>query len=94
MITLTSAKEHLRVDHADEDMGITALIAAAEAHLIEIGVTIPVAPAIRPASLDHAVLLLVGHWYANREAVITGTIASTVPMAFDALVAPHRGCVI
>lgn len=94
MIDLARAKLHLRVDHVDEDSAIAGLIASAEAHLLEIGVAIPPAPAIRPASLDHAVLLLVGHWYGNREAVALGTIATALPLAFDALVAPHRGCVI
>ncbi|MFP5432845.1 MAG: head-tail connector protein [Alphaproteobacteria bacterium] len=37
-----------------------------------------------------AILLLVGHWYANREAVVTGTIATQLPMAVDALLAPLR----
>lgn len=32
-----------------------------------------------------AVYLLVAHWYANREAVVTGTIATTVPLGFERL---------
>lgn len=44
-----------------------------------------------PDALDAvkmAIKLLVGHWYANREAVVTGTIATTLPLAFDALIRP------
>lgn len=43
-----------------------------------------------PAPLRHAVQLLVGHWYANRESVIVGTIASETPMAVESLCAPYR----
>ncbi|CAB4177361.1 Phage conserved hypothetical protein [uncultured Caudovirales phage] len=32
-----------------------------------------------------ALMLLVAHWYENREAVVTGTIATTLPLAYDDL---------
>lgn len=35
-----------------------------------------------------AVKLLVGHWYEHREAVVTGTIATTLPLAVQRLIAP------
>lgn len=37
-----------------------------------------------------AMLLLVGHWFANREAVNVGNITSQLPLGFDALVSPYR----
>lgn len=37
-----------------------------------------------------AMLLLIGHWYANRESVVIGTITAEVPMAVDALICPYR----
>lgn len=37
-----------------------------------------------------AILLLVGHWFENREAVLTGTISSQVGHALDALLAQLR----
>lgn len=43
-----------------------------------------------PATLRHAALLLIGHWYENREAVNIGNIVQNVPLAYDALIAPHR----
>ncbi len=43
-----------------------------------------------PASLRHAILLSVGHWYENREAVIVGAAVAPLPLAFDALIAPFR----
>lgn len=38
-----------------------------------------------PSSIIAAIKLLVGHWYQNRQAVVTGTIASDVPMAVESL---------
>jgi uncharacterized phiE125 gp8 family phage protein len=38
-----------------------------------------------PEVIKHAMRLLVGHWYENREAVVTGTISSDVGMTVDAL---------
>lgn len=43
-----------------------------------------------PSAIKVAVLLLVGHWYANRETVVTGTIATELPLAVAALIAPYR----
>lgn len=43
-----------------------------------------------PAGIVHAVKLMVGHWYVNREAVNVGNIVNAFPWAVDALLAPHR----
>lgn len=43
-----------------------------------------------PQPLKIAALMLVAHWYQNREAVVTGTIATQVPMAVDTLITPYR----
>lgn len=48
------------------------------------------APGEMPRGLETAVLLLTAHYYANRESVVTGTIATEVPMGVRALVQPHR----
>lgn len=37
-----------------------------------------------------AMLLLIGHWYANREAVNIGNITSPVPFAVGSLLQPYR----
>ena len=44
-----------------------------------------------PASIKHAILMLVAHWYENREAVGK---AEALPMAFHALIAPYRPQVV
>lgn len=38
-----------------------------------------------PAEAKHCILLLIGHWYANREGVLTGTISKPVEFAIEAL---------
>jgi len=38
-----------------------------------------------PHNLRAAMLLLIEHWFVNRSAVVTGTIATTIPLAVDAL---------
>lgn len=43
-----------------------------------------------PQAIKQAMLLLIGHWFENREAVVTGTISTGVQMTVDALLAPHR----
>lgn len=47
-----------------------------------------------PQPLKHAIKLVVGHWFANREAVSLsdrGAVANTpLPLAVDALLAPYR----
>lgn len=37
-----------------------------------------------------AMLLVIGHWYANRESVVVGTITSELPMAVNAIIAPYQ----
>lgn len=47
-------------------------------------------PADVPPSIRAAMKLMLGHLYANREAVITGTIASALPLAVESLLATYR----
>ena len=37
-----------------------------------------------------AMLLLIGHWYANRESVVIGETVAQVPLAVEALLQPYR----
>lgn len=43
-----------------------------------------------PQAIKQAMLLLIGHWYENREAVNIGNIPTEIPMAMNALIAPYR----
>lgn len=92
MLDLATVKMHLRVDGDEEDALIGGYVEAAKAHveqhcdrkLVEGD---PVEPEQMGLTRDveQAVLLLVGHWYANREAVAVGTIATAMPLAVERL---------
>jgi len=43
-----------------------------------------------PMAIRQAMLMLIGHWYENREATISGVTSMPVPFAVEALLAPFR----
>lgn len=89
MIELSLVKMHLRVDHDDEDALIQGYLDAAivhvEQHCDRVLVETPLLPEEMGLTKDvqQAVLLLVGHWYANREGVASGL--TEVPLAVGRL---------
>lgn len=88
-IDLALAKAQARVTHDAEDALITSYIAAAQAWVERyIGMTL--AEADDAPELDQAMLLLVGHWYQNREAAVVGTISGDLAMAVKELAGPLR----
>ncbi|MDD1977125.1 head-tail connector protein [Pseudomonas tussilaginis] len=92
MLDLARVKLHLRLDGDEEDSIITGYVEAAKAHvamhcdrvLVETDPAGPEEMGLTP-DVEQAILLLVGHWYANREAVVIGTISSAVPLAVERL---------
>ena len=42
-----------------------------------------------PADVRAAALLIIGHLYEHREAVVIGTIATDLPMGVELLLAPY-----
>lgn len=101
MIDLAIVKAHLRVDGDEEDdliQGYTdAALSAFELWtnrtLIDEGAALPdpVGNALKiTKAIRQGALLLIGHWYASREAVVIGTITAELPMATNALWKPHR----
>lgn len=92
MIELSRVKLHLRVDHDEEDVLIQGYLDAAQVHveqhcdrtLVEANPTGP-EQMLLTKDVEHAILLLVGHWYANREAVVVGNSPTAVPLAVDRL---------
>lgn len=89
MLTLAETKLHLRVDHADEDTLITALIAAATTatgnYLDDPDLTLD---NTAPAPIKAAALLLVGTLYEQRES--QGDRPYTQNPTFEALLNPYR----
>lgn len=94
MLTLDEAKAHLRVDGNDEDTYIDGLVAVASEYVQ--GMVIPAAaegeePVVPPVNetQKHAVRLLVGLWYANREAASEKALKN-VPLAVNELLRFNR----
>lgn len=96
MLDLETVKKHVRSDEfADDDEYLQTLTEAAEEHIANVtnrsineltemssdGVSLP-----KP--IQQAVLLLVGHWYNQREAV-AGTQMTEAPHTLQALVKPY-----
>jgi hypothetical protein len=46
--------------------------------------------ATTPPEIDQTMLLLIGHWYRNREAVVVGSITKEIEYAIEALAGPFR----
>ncbi len=43
-----------------------------------------------PMMLRHAMLLLIGNWYEERQIAVVGKLISTIPWAIEALIANYR----
>ena len=92
MLDLDRVKMHLRVDGVEEDAVIEGYVEAAKAHVAMHcdRVLVDAVPATADEmgltpDVEQAILLLVGHWYANREAVVVGAAPAVVPLAVDRL---------
>ncbi len=88
-------KKHLNVDESflDDDEYIKALCLAAET-AVENHIARPLSEIVDergklPAAVKHAILLLVGHLYANRESVSFAS-ASVIPLAYEYLLQPYK----
>lgn len=101
MLDLPVVKANLRVDHDDEDALIQGYMDAAlsafetwtNRALIdpEEPLPDPVGNAMHMTkAINQGALLLIGHWYNSREAVVIGAIVAELPMATNALWSPHR----
>lgn len=85
MIDLPRVKLHLRVDGDEEDALIGGYIDAAKSHVAmhcdrELVEGEPVEPDQMglTADVEQAILLLVGHWYDNREDAAVGATPTAV----------------
>lgn len=99
IVTLAEAKLHCRIDQADEDTLVQIYLDAAETSAAQfLGRAIyadanaqgtDTAGIVMNAAIKSAVLLMVGHYYANREAVATVNTAEA-PLAVKWLLTPYR----
>lgn len=106
VISLAIARHHLRdPDDADEYLELVIEAAEGQAmdylnrrfyanqQALDEAVTAGDAgdsPMVSNKQIQAACLLILGHLYANREDVVTGTIATELPKGSVALLTPHR----
>lgn len=62
----------------------------AEPESVTITATVGYADAELPGDVRAALLLIIGHLYANRESVVMGTISSELPMGVSMLLDPYK----
>lgn len=99
-LTIEELKKHLNVDHSEDDAYIKELIEVAEDSVSEY-LQAPLSEfceshadgkcpheVLKP-SIRHAIRLLVGTWYANRESVTFGN-AQSLPHSVSYLLTPLR----
>jgi hypothetical protein len=55
---------------------------------------LPLVDGLLPAGLRQAMLLILGHFYANRESIIIGVGATEIPMGFKYLITPYKNYTI
>ncbi|WP_340668852.1 head-tail connector protein [Bradyrhizobium ottawaense] len=85
-VDLADVKAHLRVSFDSEDTYIQSLIDAAESYVDSLGVALDATP---PDAVLHAIKLMVGHWYQNREAATTEP-PKAIAFGVGTLLAPFR----
>ena len=97
ILTLAEVKTHLRVgSDATEDALITTYITAAREYVegyqnrVYLSSDEEVEAETMTGIEKAACLLLIGHWYENRQAVVLGTPPSEVPFAVKALLDIRR----
>lgn len=92
VVSLETAKSHLNITSDADDALISRLISAA-GDWLERQLGYKVAdryPDGVPAALDQAMLMVAGHWYANREATLVGVTAQEVPLGVTDLINGYR----
>jgi len=53
-------------------------------------ITMTVGYASVPAAIKQAILMIIGHWFTNRETVAIGQTVADIPFGASALLAPYR----
>lgn len=93
-LDLSTIKQHLIIDHNDDDRYLCDLETVAEdavrrdLNLYSLK-DIEDCTGMLPASVLHAMLLLIGSMYSNRESVTYGT-PHEVPLAYSYLISLYR----
>jgi hypothetical protein len=93
-LTVDVLKAHLNITGNDDNAVLTRLLAAATKHVERIlGYALndeEKLPGGAPADLEQAVLMVAGHWYENREAVLVGVAAQEIPFGAAQIIGEYR----
>jgi len=103
MIDIDLVKLHLRLEADDEteevylqhliDSAVDAFCTFSNRTLTASNATLPdpVGNTLKiTKTIEQGALLLIGHWYENRESVTVGVSGSELPMSTNRLWAPYR----
>lgn len=94
-ITLEEIKKHLQIDtgYTEEDDYLLMLGDVSEQavsqHINRDLSTFTKYNGKVPAPIKHAILLMTGHLYNNREINIIGSIVTKIPLSFEYLLSPY-----
>ena len=92
-LDLPFVKEYLKVDFDDEDTLISTIIVAAQSYIqTMIGYKVSVEWPDRddiPDELTIAALMLIAHWFDQRQFQTPGTLGIEISYAITAIVAAH-----
>lgn len=97
-VDLATAKQHLNLTTTDDDAFVTRLISVAQSWLEnQLGYTLadrfttgsPATLNVPPA-LDHAILMMIADFYANREATVVGVSAAPLPLGVSEIIQDYR----
>lgn len=104
MLPLDLVKAHCRIepDFTDDDTLLVAYVGAALRYVENYthrtlfesaedeGYATSESALLYDDDIKTAMLLMVGHWYGNREATVVGVSASKLPLSVDSLLKPYR----
>lgn len=100
LLDLATVKLHLRVDDSAEDALIGVYVLAAEEfamqflgrtiYATELAQGLDIAGIVINPAIQAALLLIVGHLYANREDVLAGVSVAQLPNGSQYLLQPYR----
>lgn len=93
-LDLDFVKNYLKVDYTDDDNLISALIVAAKSYVdTMLGFKVTEKWPFRddiPEELTVACLMIIAHWYDNRQIQTAGTLGDEIKFAVTAIIDAHK----
>lgn len=93
-IDLPFIKEYLKVDYDDEDTILQSLIVAGQSYVnTMLGFKVTERWTFRndiPDELTIACIMIIAHWFDNRQLQTTGTLGDEIKFAVTAIIDAHK----